>query len=268
MRKGRVVKGPEQPYDGGLGGAAEPPARSAPPPVSWEGLVRILVVEDNSRMSEVLKRGLTEEGYAVDLAASREQAEDLLGQNDYDSLLLDIVLRREDGLDLLKSMRREGRWLPVLVLTARDSVEDRVRGLDSGADDYLVKPFAFPELSARLRALVRRVPAPRPAEIQVGDLCLDPARHEVRRGQTQIHLTAREFSLLEYLMRHPQQVLGRARILEHVWDLAYDRDFNILEVYIGYLREKVDRPFGRRSIVTVRGAGYQLVEDGARANPA
>jgi two-component system OmpR family response regulator len=219
-------------------------------------------------MSEVLKRGLTEEGYAVDLAASLGQAEDLLDQNDYDSVLLDLILRQEDGLDLLKRLRGDGQWLPVLVLTARDSLEDRVRGLDIGADDYLVKPFEFPELTARLRALVRRVPAPRPAELQVGDLLLDPATHQVRRGLIHINLTAREFSLLEYLMRNAGQILGRARILEHVWDLAYDRDFNILEVYIRYLREKIDRPYGRRSIQTVRGAGYRLVDDGAGANSA
>jgi two-component system OmpR family response regulator len=219
-------------------------------------------------MSEVLKRGLTEEGYAVDLAASLGQAEDLLDQNDYDSVLLDLILRQEDGLDLLRRLRGEGQWLPVLVLTARDSLEDRVRGLDFGADDYLVKPFEFPELTARLRALVRRVPAPRPAELQVGDLSLDPATHQVRRGPNHINLTAREFSLLEYLMRNAGQILGRARILEHVWDFAYDRDFNILEVYIRYLREKIDRPFGRRSIQTVRGAGYRLVDDGAGANSA
>jgi two-component system OmpR family response regulator len=229
--------------------------------------VRILVVEDNSRMSQVIKQGLTEDGYAVDLAADRKQAEDLLGENEYDSVLLDLILRHEDGLDLLKSMRDEGKWLPVLVLTARDSIQDRVRGLDYGADDYLVKPFAFPELFARLRALVRRSPVPRPAELQVGDLRLDPASHHAHRRAVPISLTAREFSLLEYLMRHPDQVLGRARIIEHVWDLAYDRDFNILEVYIRYLREKVDRPFGRRSIETVRGAGYRMVDDRARANP-
>jgi two-component system OmpR family response regulator len=230
--------------------------------------LRILVVEDNSRMSEVLKRGLTEAGYAVDVADSVGQAEDLLGQNDYDSMLLDLILRQENGLDLLKRMRGNGRWLPVLVLTARDSLEDRVRGLDIGADDYMVKPFEFPELTARLRALVRRVPSPRPTELRVGDLWLDPATHQVRRGATQINLTAREFSLLEYLMRYAGQMLERARILEHVWDLAYDRDFNVLEVYIRYVREKVDRPFGRRSIQTVRGAGYRLVDDGAGANPA
>jgi two-component system OmpR family response regulator len=253
-----------------LAGRAEDPARSglAKPPPSWEGDVRILVVEDNSRMSEVLKRGLTEAGYAVDLATSVCQAEELLGQNDYDSLLLDLILRQEDGLDLLRRLRNDGRWLPVLVLTARDSLEDRVRGLDVGADDYLVKPFEFPELTARLRALVRRAPSPRPAELMVGDLWLNPATHEVRRGATPINLTAREFSLLEYLIRHGGQTLERARILEHVWDLAYDRDFNVLEVYIRYVREKVDRPFGRRSIQTVRGAGYRLVDDGAGANPS
>jgi two-component system OmpR family response regulator len=230
--------------------------------------LKILVVEDNSRMSEVLKRGLTEAGYAVDVADSVGKAEDLLGQNDYDSMLLDLIVRQEDGLDLLKRVRGNGSWLPVLILTARDSLEDRVRGLDIGADDYMVKPFEFPELTARLRALVRRVPSPRPTELQVGDLWLDPATHQVRRGATQINLTAREFSLLEYLMRHAGQMLDRARILEHVWDLAYDRDFNVLEVYIRYVREKVDRPFGRRSIQTVRGAGYRLVDDGAGANPA
>jgi two-component system OmpR family response regulator len=192
----------------------------------------------------------------------------MLDENEYDSVLLDLILRQEDGLDLLKTLRGDGRWLPVLVLTARDSLEDRVRGLDFGADDYLVKPFEFPELTARLRALVRRAPVPRPAELCVGDLWLDPATHQVRRGAAEINLTAREFSLLEYLMRHGGQILGRARILEHVWDLAYDRDFNVLEVYIRYLREKIDRPFGRRSIQTVRGAGYRLVDDGAGANPA
>ena len=242
-------------------------ARSSPSEV-WGRDVRILVVEDNSRMGEVLKRGLGEDGYAVDLATSRGEAEDLLSRNDYDSVLLDLILQqREDGLDLLKALRDDSAWLPVLVLTARDSVEDRVRGLDLGADDYLVKPFAFPELTARLRALVRRSPEPRPAELQVGDLRLDPASRRVRRGLIPISLTTKEFSLLEYLMRHAGQVLARARILEHVWDLAYDRDFNVLEVYVRYLREKIDRPFGRRSIETVRGIGYRLVDDGARANP-
>jgi two-component system OmpR family response regulator len=218
-------------------------------------------------MGEVLKRGLSEEGYAVDVAPTRSRADDLLTQNDYDSILLDIVLCDEDGLDLLRSMREQGSWTPVLVLTAKDSVLDRVRGLDVGADDYMVKPFAFPELTARLRALTRRSPMPRPAELTVGDLSLDPATRTVLRAGVDIALTAREFSLLEYLMRYPGDVLSRTRILEHVWDFAYDRDFNVLEVYIRYLREKIDRPFGRRSLQTVRGAGYRLVDDRARSNP-
>ena len=242
-------------------------ARSSPSEV-WGRDVRILVVEDNSRMGEVLKRGLGEDGYAVDLATSRGEAEDLLSRNDYDSVLLDLILQqREDGLDLLKALRDDSAWLPVLVLTARDSVEDRVRGLDLGADDYLVKPFALPELLARIRALLRRG---RPSDIlrlKAADLEVDLVTRRATRSGHPLDLTAREFELVEYLMRHAGQVLARARILEHVWDLAYDRDFNVLEVYVRYLREKIDRPFGRRSIETVRGVGYRLVDDGARANP-
>jgi two-component system, OmpR family, response regulator len=245
---------------GGSGGAGRKPAGEG-------SALRILVVEDSMRMAEVLKRGLSEEGYAVDVAASRSRAEDLLTQNDYDSILLDLVLRDDDGLDLLRGIRGQGGWTPVLILTAKDSVLDRVRGLDVGADDYMVKPFAFPELTARLRALTRRSPIPRPAELTVGDLRLDPATHMVRRAGAEIVLTAREFSLLEYLMRYSSEVLSRTRILEHVWDFAYDRDFNVLEVYIRYLREKIDRPFGRTSLQTVRGAGYRVVDDRAGSNP-
>jgi two-component system, OmpR family, response regulator len=220
-------------------------------------------VEDNSRLSGVLRRGLSEEGYAIDMASSTTEAESLLLENDYDSVLLDLVLGQEDGLELLKQLRTRETWTPVLVLTARDSISDRVRGLDFGADDYLTKPFAFPELAARLRALVRRSPVPRPAMLQVGDVWLDPASRRAGRSSETITLTAREFSLLEYLMRYEGEVLSRSRILEHVWDFASDRDFNVIEVYVRYLREKIDRPFGRHSIQTVRGAGYRIVDDSA-----
>ncbi|MGZ4705261.1 MAG: response regulator transcription factor, partial [Acidimicrobiales bacterium] len=174
---------------------------------------------------------------------------------------LDAMIPGPDGFEVCRTLRAEGRWPPVLILTARDSVEDRVRGLDAGADDYLTKPFAFEELFARLRALTRRGPVERPTVIEVGDLRLDPGTHAVHRGSRRIDLSANEFGLLEFLMRHPDEVLSRSRILEHVWDFAYEGGSNVVDVYVRYLREKVDRPFGRADIQTVRGVGYRLRVD-------
>ena len=220
--------------------------------------MRILVVEDEVKMAGLLKRGLEEEGYAVDVASTGANGLWAATENAYDALVLDLMLPDVGGLDVCRRLRAAGRWMPVLILTARDGVPDRVAGLDAGADDYMVKPFAFSELFARLRALIRRGAGQRPAVLLVGDLSLDPASRIVSRGGARVELTAREFALLELLMRHAGEVLTRTRILEHVWDFAYDGDSNVVDVYIRYLREKVDRPFGRRSIETVRGSGYRL----------
>jgi two-component system OmpR family response regulator len=225
--------------------------------------VRVLVVEDELRMAELLRRGLAEEGFAVDLAASGEDGLWYARENDYDAILLDVILPGIDGFAVLERLRTAGRWAPVLLLTARDGVGDRVKGLDLGADDYLTKPFAFPELLARLRALLRRGTRERPAVLAVGDLTLDPAEHAVRRGTTSIALTPKEFALLECFMRQPEQVLSKRDLIEHTWDFAFDADSNVVEVYVGYLRQKIDRPFGRRSLETVRGAGYRLRDDRA-----
>jgi two-component system OmpR family response regulator len=224
--------------------------------------MRVLVVEDEVKMAGLLKRALEEEGYAVDVAGRGEDALWFARENPYDAILLDVMLPDLDGFEVSRRLREAGRWSPVLMLTARDAVADRVAGLDAGADDYLTKPFSFAELLARLRALVRRGAAERPPVLRVGDLSLDPARRTVTRDGASIDLTAREFALLEYLMRHAGEVLSRSQLIEHVWDFAYDGDSNVVDVYIRYLRNKVDRPFGRDSIRTVRGAGYRL-EDGA-----
>ena len=224
--------------------------------------MRVLVVEDEVKMAGLLKRALEEEGYAVDVAGRGEDALWFGTENPYDAIVLDVMLPDLDGFEVSRRLREAGRWSPVLMLTARDAVADRVAGLDAGADDYLIKPFSFAELLARLRALVRRGASERPPVLRVGDLSLDPARRTVTRDGTSIDLTAREFALLEYLMRHAGEVLTRTRLIEHVWDFAYDGDSNVVDVYIRYLRNKVDRPFGRGSIETVRGAGYRL-EDGA-----
>jgi two-component system OmpR family response regulator len=220
--------------------------------------MRVLVVEDHLRMAALIREGLRRESYAVDTARTGEGGVRLASANDYDAVVLDLVLPDVDGYEVLRRIRAQGRWTPVLVLTARDAVDDRVRGLDAGADDYLTKPFAFAELLARLRAMVRRDSVPRPTVLSVGDLTLDPAGHEVRRGDTVVPLTAKEFALLHEFMRRPGAVLSRQELLEHAWDVSYEGDSNVVDVYVRYLREKVDRPFGRRSLETVRGLGYRL----------
>jgi two-component system OmpR family response regulator len=220
--------------------------------------MRVLVVEDEVKMAGLLKRGLEEEGYAVDVAPAGAEGVWLGTENDYDAIVLDVMLPDVDGFEVSRRLRAAGRWAPVLMLTARDAVPDRVAGLDAGADDYLTKPFSFSELFARLRALTRRGAGERPPVITVGDLELDPAARRVTRGGTPVELTAKEFALLEYLMRHAGEVHSRTRLIEHVWDFAYDGDSNVVDVYIRYLREKIDRPFGQRSIETVRGSGYRL----------
>jgi two-component system, OmpR family, response regulator len=220
--------------------------------------MRVLVVEDETKMARAIRRGLEQEGHAVDLASDGDGGLSLATDREYDVVVLDVLLPGRDGFSVCAEMRARRRWAPVLMLTARDAVQDRIRGLDVGADDYVVKPFAFEELLARLRALVRRGPAERPTVLQVDDVALDPAAHTVTRGGVPVELSAREFSLLEFLMRHPGEVVGRDRIQEHVW--GYDQMVfsNVVDVYVGYLRRKLERPFGRPLIRTVRGVGYGI----------
>jgi two-component system OmpR family response regulator len=225
--------------------------------------MRILVVEDELKMASLLHRGLTEEGHAVDLARTGDDAVWMAEAAEYDAIVLDLMLPGIDGFEVCRRVRENGVWAPVLMLTARDAVEDRVAGLDAGADDYLAKPFAFAELLARLRALMRRGAVERPALLEVDDLRLDPATHKAWRGETEVHLSAKEFALLETFMRRPGQVLSRYQLLEHAWDYAYENRSNVVDVYVRYLRGKIDRPFGRHSLETVRGVGYRLREDGA-----
>lgn len=220
--------------------------------------MRLLVAEDEPRMANLLRRGLVEEGYSVDLAGTGSEALWMGREVDYDAIVLDVMLPGMDGFEVCRQLRALKRWAPVIMLTARAEVDDRVRGLDAGADDYLAKPFSLVELCARLRALIRRGQAARPTELAVGDLRLDPASRRVWRGERAIELSATEFSLLELFMRHPGEVLTRTRILEHVWDFAYDGVSNVVDQYVGYLRRKVDRPFGREDLETVRGAGYRM----------
>jgi two-component system, OmpR family, response regulator len=220
--------------------------------------VRLLVVEDARKMSGLLQRAFREDGYAVDVQASGRDAVWMASECDFDAIILDVGLPDIDGFDVCRQLRARERWMPILMLTARDGVCDRVTGLDVGADDYLTKPFHIDELRARMRALIRRGPAERPTVLAVDDLRLDPAARTVHRNGTPVSLTAKEFAVLEFLMRHPGQVISRARFLEHVWDFARDGDSNIVDVYMRFLRDKIDRPFGRRSIETVRGAGYRL----------
>lgn len=224
--------------------------------------MRVLIVEDDIKMAGLLRRGLREEGAAADVASTGEDALWMAGATEYDAVVLDVMLPGIDGFETCARLRSDGIWAPVLMLTARDAVEDRIAGLDHGADDYLAKPFSFAELLARLRALVRRAPVERPAVISVGSLRLDPATRMAWRGDTSIELSPKEFALLETFVRHPGEVLSRFQLLEHAWDYEYDNRSNVVDVYVRYLREKVDRPFGVTGIETVRGAGYRLREDG------
>lgn len=223
----------------------------------------MLLAEDDLRLAAAVLRGLRGEGMVVDVAPDGDDALRMArSSTEYDAMVLDVMLPGTDGLEVCRSLRSEGFWVPIIMLTARDAVEDRVRGLDAGADDYLVKPFSLAELLARLRALARRGPVERPAVIEVGDLQLDPASREVRRGDTLIGLSARELVLLEAFMRRPGHVLTRDQLLEAAWDLGLEHRSNVVEVYVRYLREKIDRPFGVQSLETVRGIGYRLRRDG------
>jgi two-component system OmpR family response regulator len=225
--------------------------------------VRVLVVEDEAKMADLLARGLREEGHAVDVAANGEDALWMATATPYDAIVLDVMLPGLDGLAACRELRERGVWTPVLILTARDAVADRVAGLDTGADDYLVKPFSFAELLARLRALTRRAPEERPVVLEVGDLRLDPATHRVTRSDVDVTLSAKEFALLEVFMRRPGETLSRLRLLEGAWDMAYESRSNLVDVYVGYLRRKIDKPFGRSSLETVRGIGYRLRPNGS-----
>jgi len=223
--------------------------------------MRVLVVEDELKMAALIRRGLREEGLSVDVAERGEDALWMAGSTEYDVIVLDVMLPGIDGFETCRRLRDDGMWSPVLMLTARDAVEDRVAGLDRGADDYLVKPFSFAELLARLRALSRRGPVERPVVLEVGGLRLDPATRQVWRDDHEISLSTKEFALLEAFMRRPGQVLSRYQLLEHAWDYEYENRSNVVDVYVRYLRQKVDRPFGADSIETVRGAGYRLRQE-------
>jgi two-component system OmpR family response regulator len=225
--------------------------------------MRVLIVEDHVKMAALIQRGLRKEAMAVDVTANGEDALWMADATDYDAIVLDVMLPGVDGFEVCRRLREKGVWAPILMLTARDAVRDRVAGLDSGADDYLVKPFSYAELLARLRALVRRGPVERPAELSVGSLRLDPAQHKVWRGDSEISLSAKEFAILETFMRRPGEVLSRFQLLEHAWDYEYENRSNIVDSYIRLLRRKIDQPFGTKSIETVRGAGYRLRKDGA-----
>jgi two-component system OmpR family response regulator len=224
--------------------------------------MRVLVVEDEPRMARLLKRALEDEGHAVDVAGTGPDGLWMATENDYAAIVLDIMLPGFDGFELCRRLRAANNWAPVIMLTARDAVGDRVRGLDAGADDYLLKPFSLLELAARLRALARRDDRARPAVLAVDDLRLDPASKRAWRGQTELALSPKEFSLLEFFLRHPGTALTRSQIIESVWDFAYDGGSNIVDQYVNYLRRKVDTPFGRHDIETVRGVGYRLRDAG------
>lgn len=220
--------------------------------------MRLLVVEDEPKMASLLRRALQSDGHTVDSAATGTDALGRARESDYDALVLDVMIPPPDGFEVCRRLRAEGRWTPILLLTARDGVKDRVEGLDAGADDFLPKPFVIEELSARLRAIVRRGSHERPVRLQVGDLTLDPATRTVARGETPVRLSPKGFALLEFLMRRRGEVLTRDTLLEHAWDAEYDGASNVVDVYVRYLRDKVDRPFGRQSIETVWGVGYRL----------
>jgi two-component system, OmpR family, response regulator len=226
--------------------------------------VRVLIVEDDVKMASLIRRGLRADGMAADVAIKGEDALWMATATGYDVIVLDVMLPGLDGFGVCRRLREDGVWSPVLMLTARDAIEDRVLGLDTGADDYLTKPFSFAELAARLRALVRRGALERPVVLRAGDLHLDPSSRRVWRGETDISLSAKEHALLETFMRRPGVVLDRYELLEHAWDYEYENRSNVVDVYVRYLREKIDRPFGLNSIETVRGAGYRLRSDGGR----
>jgi two-component system OmpR family response regulator len=224
--------------------------------------MRVLVVEDEPKMAELLARGLREEGHAADVAGTGEDALWMARAVAYDAIVLDVMLPGTDGFAVCRELRAAEIWSPVLMLTARDAVDDRISGLDAGADDYLTKPFSFGELLARLRALVRRAPGERPTAVEVGTLRLDPAAHRAWRGETELELSAKAFALLEAFMRRPGVVLSREALLEAAWDLGFESRSNVVDVYVRYLRERIDRPFGLASLETVRGVGYRLHADG------
>jgi two-component system OmpR family response regulator len=223
--------------------------------------MRLLIVEDEPKLANLLERGLGEEGHVVDVAATGANALWMARAVSYDAIVLDVMLPERDGFAVCAELRDAGVWSPVLMLTARDAVKDRVAGLDSGADDYLTKPFSFDELQARLRALVRRTPVARPNVLAVGELSLDPATRRAWHGDVELDLSAKEFALLEAFMRRPGEVLSRLQLLERAWDIAYEPRSNVVDVYVRYLREKIDRPFGTHLLETVRGVGYRLHSD-------
>jgi two-component system, OmpR family, response regulator len=224
--------------------------------------MRVLLVEDELRMAAAISRALRAEGIVADVATTGTRGVAMAHGDQYDVLILDVMLPDFDGVEVCRRLRRDDVWVPIIMLTARDAIEDRVRGLDQGADDYVTKPFSLAELLARLRALARRGAVPRPSVFEVGSLRLDPATRQVWRGDVEIMLSAREFSLLETFMRRAGQVLSHEQLLDAAWDLGYEQRSNVVEVYIRYLREKIDRPFGAKSIETVRGFGYRLRRDG------
>jgi len=227
--------------------------------------MRILIAEDELKMASLLARGLMEDGHAVDVERTGDGALRMARAVEYDAVVLDLMLPGLDGVEVCRRLREGSVWTPVLMLTARDGVEDRVAGLDAGADDYLVKPFSFTELLARLRALVRRGATERPSVLEVSGLRLDPATRRAWRDETEIQLSGKEFALLETFMRRPGQVLSRYQLLEHAWDYAYENRSNVVDVYVRYLRDKIDRPFGRDTLETVRGVGYRLRKESRRA---
>jgi two-component system, OmpR family, response regulator len=224
--------------------------------------MRVLIVEDEAKLAGLLRKGLKQEGIAADLAGEGEKALWMAAATEYDAIVLDLMLPGIDGFEVCRRLRDDGVISPILMLTARDGVHDRVAGLDSGADDYLVKPFSYAELLARLRALARRQNGDRSPELRVGELRMDPAKRRVWRGETEVELSSKEFAVLEVFMRRPGEVLSRFQLLEHAWDYEYENRSNIVDSYVRLLRRKIDIPFGTKSIETVRGAGYRLREDG------
>jgi len=220
--------------------------------------MRLLLVEDDAKLARAVGRGLRHEGYAVDVVGDGDAALAQCAVWDYDAIVLDVMLPGRDGFAVCRALRGGDWWAPILMLTARSRVDDRIHGLDAGADDYLAKPFDFGELLARLRALVRRVPEPRPARLEVGDLVVDPSTHAVERAGVAVALTAREFAVLEYLARHAGEAITRATLLDHVWDENFQGSTNVVDVYVGYLRKKLEQPFDRPLIRTIRGVGYAL----------